>query len=96
MSDSSARHAAWLIAALLASTLIGCAQRGTVVLLPEKDGRPTAVVVKQNDKETVLDKPYAAMRETPFGSRPYTSTAWATRWKSLSVPPLDDWRSGPR
>ena len=74
MSDSSARHVAWLIAGLLASTLIGCAQRGTVVLLPEKDGRPTAVVVKQNDKETVLDKPYAAIRETPFGSRPYTST----------------------
>ena len=74
MSDSSARHAVWLIAALLASTLIGCAQRGTVVLLPEKDGKPTAVVVKQNDKETVLDKPYAAVRETPFGSRPYMST----------------------
>jgi outer membrane protein OmpA-like peptidoglycan-associated protein len=74
MSDSSARHSVRLIAALLASMLIGCAQRGTVVLLPEKDGKPTAVVVKQNDKETVLDKPYAAVRETPFGSRPYTST----------------------
>src|SRR5689334_13240528 len=60
MSDSSARHAAWLIAALLASTLIGCASR--------------AVVVKQNEKETVLDQPYAAVRQTPFGSRPYTST----------------------
>jgi len=74
MNDSSARHAAWLIAALLASTLIGCASRGTVVLLPEKDGKPTAVVVKQNEKETVLDQPYAAVRQTPFGSRPYTST----------------------
>ena len=74
MSDSSARHVVWLVAVLLVSTLIGCAQRGTVVLLPEKDGKPTAVVVKQNDKETVLDKPYAAVRETPFGSRPYTST----------------------
>ena len=59
--------------ALLAS-LCGCAQRGTVVLLPEKDGKPTAVVVKQDGRETVLDQPYAAVRQTPFGLRPYMST----------------------
>ncbi len=55
--------------------LVGaCAHRETIVLLPEKDGRPTAVVVKQNGRETVLDQPYAAARQTPFGLRPYTST----------------------
>ena len=51
-----------------------CAHRETIVLLPEKDGRPTAVVVKQDGRETVLDQPYAAARQTPFGLRPYTST----------------------
>ena len=60
--------------ALLAS-LFGCAHRGTVVLLPEKDGKPTAVVVKQDNRETVLDQPYAAARQTLFGVRTYTATA---------------------
>jgi outer membrane protein OmpA-like peptidoglycan-associated protein len=54
--------------------LAACASSGTVVLLPEKDGRPAAVSVKQGDKEVVLDKPYAAAKATPLGPRPYTSS----------------------
>jgi outer membrane protein OmpA-like peptidoglycan-associated protein len=73
MIDLSAHAVAWTMVALSAS-LCGCAQRGTVVLLPEKDGKPTAVVVKQAGRETVLDQPYAAARQTPFGVRAYTST----------------------
>jgi outer membrane protein OmpA-like peptidoglycan-associated protein len=75
MSDTRPRLARAFAAALLVSTLLGCASRGTVVLLPEKDGKPTAVVVKeQNGKETVLDQPYAAVHETALGPRPYKST----------------------
>ena len=33
-----------------------------MVLLPEKDGRQTAVAVKQGEKEVVLDQPYAATK----------------------------------
>jgi len=33
---------------------------GAVVLLPEKDGRPTAVTIRRDDKQVVLDQPYAA------------------------------------
>jgi outer membrane protein OmpA-like peptidoglycan-associated protein len=73
MNDLSAHAVAWTMVALLAC-VYGCAQRGTVVLLPEKDGKPTAVVVKQDGRETVLDRPYAAARQTPFGVRAYTST----------------------
>jgi len=73
MSDLFARPAAWTMVALLAF-LFGCAHRGTVVLLPEKDGKPTAVVMKQGGRETVLDQPYAAARQTPLGVRAYTST----------------------
>jgi len=73
MTDLHSRAAAWATAVLLVS-LCGCAHRGTVVLLPEKDGKPTAVVVKQDGRETVLDQPYAAARQTPFGLRAYTST----------------------
>jgi outer membrane protein OmpA-like peptidoglycan-associated protein len=73
MIDLPARASACAVIALLAS-LCGCAQRGTVVLLPEKDGKPTAVVVKQDGRETVLDQPYAAARQTSFGVRAYTST----------------------
>jgi len=74
MSDSGLRSATTFATAFLALTLAGCAHRGTVVLLPEKDGKPTAVVVQENDRETVLDKPYAAVQQTPFGLKPYTST----------------------
>jgi len=74
MNDSGLRSATTFATALFALTLAGCAHRGTVVLLPEKDGKPTAVVVQENDRETVLDKPYAAVQQTPFGLKPYTST----------------------
>jgi len=74
MSDSGLRSATTFATAFLALTLAGCAHRGTVVLLPEKDGNPTAVVVQENDRKTVLDKPYAAVQQTPFGLKPYTST----------------------
>jgi outer membrane protein OmpA-like peptidoglycan-associated protein len=54
--------------------LAGCASGGTVVLLPEKDGRQTAVGVRQGDKETVLDQPYAAARTTQQGPRAYRAS----------------------
>jgi outer membrane protein OmpA-like peptidoglycan-associated protein len=36
--------------------------KGTVVLLPEKDGRPSAVTVQRDGKQLVLDQPYAAAK----------------------------------
>jgi outer membrane protein OmpA-like peptidoglycan-associated protein len=36
--------------------------KGTVILLPEKDGRPTAVTVQRDGKQLVLDQPYAAAK----------------------------------
>jgi outer membrane protein OmpA-like peptidoglycan-associated protein len=60
---------------LLSIFLGACAHStGTVVLLPEKDGHDTAVVVKQGDKEVVLSQPYAAARQTSSGPQSYTST----------------------
>jgi outer membrane protein OmpA-like peptidoglycan-associated protein len=58
----------------LCAVLGGCASSGTVVLLPDKDGRQTAVTVKQGDKEAVLDQPYAAARMTPIGPRGFQAT----------------------
>jgi len=63
-----------LAAAALVLFLAACAHRETVVLLPEKDGRTTAVVVKRDDGQVVLDQPYAAVRKTPFGERTYVAT----------------------
>ncbi len=65
-----------VLAALALATLLGaCAhQTGTVVLLPEKDGRATAVTVRQGDKEVVLDQPYAAAHTRTDGPRAYTSS----------------------
>ena len=69
----------WLrrVAALAGLCVIlgGCASGGNVVLLPEKDGRQTAVSVKQGDKEVVLDRPYAAARTTSLGPRAYAANA---------------------
>jgi outer membrane protein OmpA-like peptidoglycan-associated protein len=54
--------------------LCACAHpKGTVVLLPGNEGDKAAVVVKQGDTETVLDQPYAAVRQSPFGPRAYAS-----------------------
>src|SRR5262245_6837895 len=65
--------------AVIASAIVGCVLLGacassTVVLLPEKDGRPAAVTVKQGDKEVVLDQPYAAAKATTLGPRAYHSS----------------------
>jgi outer membrane protein OmpA-like peptidoglycan-associated protein len=54
---------------------LGACSTGTVVLLPEKDAHPTAVVVTQGDRQAVLDQPYAAATQTPLGPRAYTSSA---------------------
>ena len=70
----SARRAIAL--ATLACWLGACAYNpSNVVLLPEKDGRDTAVVVTRGDQKTVLDQPYAATRQSAFGSRAYQSNA---------------------
>jgi outer membrane protein OmpA-like peptidoglycan-associated protein len=58
----------------LCVVLGGCASSGTVVLLPEKDGRQTAVSVKQGDREVILDQPYAAARTTQLGPRAYAAS----------------------
>jgi outer membrane protein OmpA-like peptidoglycan-associated protein len=69
---NSLRHLAAVAA--LAALVGGCAtQTGTVVLLPEKDGRSTAVTVTQGNQQVVLDKPYAAVHQTTSGPRAYAS-----------------------
>jgi outer membrane protein OmpA-like peptidoglycan-associated protein len=70
---SRALHRVAALAALCI-VLAGCASGGTVVLLPEKDGRQTAVVVKQDGQDVVLDQPYAAARTTQQGPRAYRSS----------------------
>jgi outer membrane protein OmpA-like peptidoglycan-associated protein len=74
MTDRSRR--ACSVAALVAALVVvaGCASKGNVVLLPEQDGRQTAVTVRQGDKEITLDKPYAAAKVTAGGPSAYQST----------------------
>ena len=63
---------AFVFVAPCVAFLASCASE-RVVLLPEKDGKPTAVVVKQRNREVVLDKPYAATQLT--GADPWTYRA---------------------
>lgn len=65
------RRQAWIV---LVAIYLGACSTGTVVLLPEKNGRDTAVVVRQGDKEVLLNQPYAAAKQTPSGPQPYAST----------------------
>jgi outer membrane protein OmpA-like peptidoglycan-associated protein len=60
--------------AVLAAFLAACAhQTGTVVLLPEKDGRSTSITVMQGNEQIVLDQPYAAVRQMSSGMNAYVS-----------------------
>jgi outer membrane protein OmpA-like peptidoglycan-associated protein len=63
------------VALVMFCALLGACASGTVVLLPEKDGRHTAVAVKQGDREILLEEPYAAAKVTPVGPRAYRSSA---------------------
>jgi outer membrane protein OmpA-like peptidoglycan-associated protein len=74
MTERAARLARAAAIALLPAWLAGCAPGATVVLLPDADGRKTAVAVKQGGKETVLDEPYAAARQHASGTDVYRSS----------------------
>lgn len=51
-----------LLAALACLLLAACAAPERVVLLPQEDGTPSAVVVRSKDKEVVLDQPYTVAK----------------------------------
>ena len=66
------------LAALLLVVLLGaCASKpqGTVVLLPDAHGRGTAVQVRQDGGEVLLDQPYAEARLTSRGPETSRSSA---------------------
>jgi len=70
-------NAGRLLLTIAAGVLVGaCASKpaSTVVLLPEKDGQPTALTVKQGDKQVVLDLPYAAAKVGAQALDPYQSS----------------------
>ena len=72
MSKLARRLALLLLGALLAA----CASKqGSVVLLPERDGKNTAVVVNQGGTQVPLGQPYAAAHLTSGGPKAYQSSA---------------------
>jgi outer membrane protein OmpA-like peptidoglycan-associated protein len=60
--------------ALLPLLLAACAPTATVVLLPDQEGRKTALTVQQGEKSVVLDEPYAAAKTGALGPSSYRST----------------------
>ena len=80
----------WAVLAL-AAVLAGCAQTERIVLLPDPEGRATSVVVKQGDREVVLDRPYAAAELTRADPWPYRATpaeVEATFGAALAAQPM--------
>jgi outer membrane protein OmpA-like peptidoglycan-associated protein len=73
MTERGARLGRAIGIALLPALLAACAPSATIVLLPEKDGRKTAVTVKQGDQEVLLDEPYAAARQSASGPTAFRS-----------------------
>jgi outer membrane protein OmpA-like peptidoglycan-associated protein len=62
--------------AAVVAVVAGCATpQGAVVLLPERDGRATAVVVEQGSQQVELTQPYAAANLTSGGPKAYRSSA---------------------
>ena len=84
---SSRAHA--LAALLLAALLAGCASKpqGLVVLLPDAQGKDTAVLVRQDGAELLLDKPYAAAMLSDKG--PLKSSATEQQVRSQFGAALD-------
>ena len=85
MSRTPNRHA------FLVCLLAGCSFTSErIVLLPEQDGRPTAVVVKQGAHDVVLDQPYAATELTaadPWTYRASAAEVTATFGDALAAQP---------
>jgi len=64
-----------LLVAAFSSMVASCAiQSGTVVLLPDKDGKDTALIVKQRQGEVTLADPYGATKLTNEGPKAYRSS----------------------
>jgi outer membrane protein OmpA-like peptidoglycan-associated protein len=60
----------------LGAVLAACAtQQGSVVLMPDKSGKDTAVVVTQGTSQVPLTQPYAAAHMTSGGPKAYQSSA---------------------
>jgi outer membrane protein OmpA-like peptidoglycan-associated protein len=75
---------------VLTALLCACAPRTTVILLPDKEDGKSTLVLKQDDREIVMDQPYAAVRQTWLGSRAYASTPQEVQQKfgpALSAQP---------
>jgi len=87
----SARTACVAVALAFAIALAACAPRNErIILLPEQDGRPTAVVVKQGAREVRLDQPYAATELTyadPWAYRASDAEVQATFKDALAAQP---------
>ena len=85
------RTACVAVALAFAIALAACAPRDErVILLPEQDGRPTAVVVKQGAREVRLDQPYAATELTyadPWAYRASDAEVQATFKDALAAQP---------
>jgi OmpA-OmpF porin, OOP family len=64
----------------VAAGLVGCAApQGSVVLLPERSGQATALVVEQGGAQVALAQPYAAANLTSGGPKGYQSSAEQVR-----------------
>jgi len=72
MSELARRLAVLMLGAVLAAC---AAKQGSVVLLPERDGKNTAVVVTQGGAQVPLTQPYAAANLTSGGPKSYQSSA---------------------
>ena len=66
--------ASWPLAVVTGLLLGGCVSE-RVVLLPGADGRPTAVVVRDAQGETLLDQPFAAIKRRAGAISAYKSSA---------------------
>jgi outer membrane protein OmpA-like peptidoglycan-associated protein len=64
-----------LLVAAFSSMVASCAiQSGTVVLLPEKDGKDTALTVTQRGTKVTLAEPYSGTKLTNEGPKAYRSS----------------------
>ena len=74
----------------LAALFCGCAAHERIILLPESGGGPTSLVVRQGEREVLLDRPYGAAELTiadPFRYEATPAEVQATFDAALSAQP---------
>ena len=87
---AASRHTLRCLQFALVALFCGCAAHERIILLPESGGGPTSLVVRQGERQVLLERPYAAAELTiadPFRYDATVAEVRTTFGEALSAQP---------